>query len=190
MSSLTIPLDTFNLFPAAPTNHVMAFSRMPHVTFVLQEVGLPGMTATPARAAAPGMFVRHMPDRLTYDPLTVTLLVDEQLRAFRELHSWLRGITGGEDRSYLTARFVDDQLDLVWPDDRPVDRLPRLASTQACLTVVSGAKTPLLRVMFHNMFPTALGPIQWATNVSDTTPAMTCTATFEYDYYTIVELAN
>ncbi len=187
MSSLTVPLDTFNLFPAAPTDHVMVFSRMPHVSFTVQTVDLPGVQATPGRMMAPGLTIHHAPDRLTYDPLNITFLVDDSLLAFRELKSWLVGISGGPDRTYHTAKFVRDQMDVVWIEDKLEHRLGRLTTTYGCLTLLNGAKLPKLRVLFHNMIPISLGPISWSTS-ADTLPAMTGTASFNYDYYTIIEV--
>lgn len=190
MSNIALSSDTFNLFPLAPASHILKLERMPFTTFVTQEVNLPGVSATPARVLAPGLAVRHAADRLTYDPLTVTFLVDEELKTHRELHSWLIGMTGGEDRSHVTATFINDQANLEWSDARsktPNDRLARSSATTAGLTIVNESKIPILRVIFHNVYITALGPIQFSVTVDPLT-TLTSTATFEYDYYTIVEI--
>lgn len=190
MSSISLSSDTFNLFPLAPASHILRLERMPFTSFVTQEVNLPGVSATPARVAAPGLVVRHAPDRLTYDPLTVTFLVDEELKTHRELHSWLIGMTGGEDRSRLTASFVDNQASFQWGDARgnsQADKLARASTTTAGLTIINEAKIPILRVMFHNLYITSLGPIQFSVTVDPLT-TLTSTATFEYDFYSIVEI--
>lgn len=156
------------------------------MSFTLQEVGLPGLNATAAKLATP-YNINAAPDRVTYDPLSVTYMCDESLLAFRELYSWMIGISGGHDRQPLTAQFVREQSELVWPDDRPEARLPRMSSTYAALTIVSGAKVPIMRVVFHNVYPITLGPVQFSTTQDPLIPA-TGTATFTYDYYTIVDI--
>lgn len=187
MNSLSLS-GSFNLFPAAPFSHIIQFERMPETTFVVQEVNLPGVSATPARVPAPGLVVRHGPDRLIYEPLTATFIIDEEFRAHRELHSWLIGMTGGEDRSFLTEEFLKQHQDYLWPDNSTrSQKFSQLQSTTAGLTIVNEAKIPLLRVVFYNLYITALGAVQFSIT-GDPMTVMTSTATFEYDFYTIVEI--
>lgn len=186
MSNIAIPAGTCNLFPASPTNSVMYFSRLPQLSFVLQDVALPGVSGVPARIAAPGLAMRMSADHLTYDPLNVTFMVDEEFRTHRELHRWLTGVTGGEDRTVLTQRFVDEQAQYMWAE--PGREFNRYASTNAGLTIVNGGKIPILRVLFYNVHLTAIGPVQFTTTTTDTNVPMTSTATFEYDWFSIYEI--
>ena len=160
---------------------------MPYVSFFLQETDLPGLTTTPAQTRPGGYTVNHAPDRINWDPLNITFLVDENLSAWRELFNWMTGIAGGHDRKPTTAKFVNDQLEIVWPDDNSENRLARLSSTYAGLTILNGAKQPKIRVLFHNLFPTTLSSVRWSTS-QDPLPAMVGTATFQYDFYTIVDI--
>jgi len=187
MSTPTLPsIETFNLFPASPINSVLFFSRMPETSFVIQDVRLPGLTATPARMLAPGLAVRHAPDRLTYDPLSITFMVDEEYRAHRELHDWLIGMTGGEDRSTLTAEFDAKQQNWMVPETNAFKNHGRACSTFAAMTIVNGAKIPVLRVLFYNVYPMQVGEVAFSTMATDTITPLTSTATFEYDYYRLV----
>lgn len=187
MSNLSIPTDTFNLFPADPTCHVLQITRMPLTTFVVQEVNIPSVSARTSVANAPGINIHHLPDRLNYDPLVVTFLVDEEFRAWRELYSWLLGMTGGYDRSALTAEFINQQINFVLPE-KAENRLEKAGSTTAGLTIVNAAKVPILRFIFHNLYVSSIGAVQFSTTTTDTLAPLTCTATFEYDYYSLVEL--
>lgn len=187
MSDLSLPSDTFNLFPLDPTNHVMQFARMPMTTFVVQEVNLPGINAKPATMMGPGMNIHSLPDKLVYDPLTVTFMMDEELRAWRELYSWLLGTTGGYDRSTIVAEFIDQHINYVWPE-KAQHRLDQAGRTTAALTLINPAKIPMVRVMFNNLYITGLSAINFSTKELDTISSTTsCTATFEYDYYSVVE---
>lgn len=187
----TIPANpnAFTLFPASPVNHVINFAKLPNLSFVVQEVSLPGISATPARVQTPGLVSRHIPDRLTYEALNVTFLIDEEFRTHKELYSWLSGVTGGEDRSVLTAKFVNDQYQYEWPNSRPADALNRLGSTEAGLTIVGVDRKPKFRFAFHNLYITQLGPVQFSTTVADTNIPMTTTASFEFDYFSIVQMS-
>lgn len=180
--------DTFNLFPAAATSHVLNFSRMPQVSFVLQEVILPGISSAAVKTNNAGMTVRHAPDKVVWDPLTVQFLVDEEFRAHRELYHWINGVAGSYDRSKLTSEFIDDQKKYMYPEMSLQKTHGRMASTHAGLTIVNGAKIPVLRVLFFNVFITTLGEVRFATTTPDTNVPLTASATFEYDYYTIATL--
>jgi hypothetical protein len=187
MSNLSLPTDTFNIFPLDPTNHVMQFSRMPMTTFVVQEVNLPGVTAKPAVTASPGLNIHSIPDRLVYDPLTVTFMMDEELRAWRELYAWLLGMTGGYDRSEIVAEFIDQHINYVWPE-KAQHRQEKVARTTAALTIINPAKIPMIRVLFNNLYITGLSALTFSTKETDTiSNTMSCTATFEYDWYSVVE---
>lgn len=187
MSTLSLPSDTFNLFPLDPTNHVMQFARMPSTTFVLQDVNLPGVNAQTAKIAAPGLTFHAIPDRLVFDQLQVTFMMDENMGAWRELFSWLQGMTGSHDRSEIVAEFIEGQMNYVWQDN-PQNQHDLASRTTAALTIINPAKIPMLRVLFHNLYITSLGPLQFSTRDTDTIAStLACTATFNYDYYAVVE---
>lgn len=167
----------------------MRFERMPYLSFVVQDVTLPGISATTAQVGLPGLTARFQPDRLTYESLQVTFLVDEEFRVHRELHQWLAGMTGREDRSSVTASFVNDQAEFVWGGGPAIGsaRLATSSRTTAGLTIVNESKIPILRVLFYNLYPTAVGPVNFSVTVDPLT-TLTSTATFEYDFYSIVEI--
>lgn len=186
MSTLSLPSDTFNLFPASPTNHVIQFARLPMTTFLVQEVNLPAVSGRIAQVATPGAITRHMSDKLTYEPLTVTFMLDEEFRAWRELYAWLLGMSGGYDRSVLVADFVRQQFDYVESD--PKYRHANASRTTAGLTIINPAKIPMLRFIFHNLYITSLSDVRFDTKAMDTISPLTVSATFEYDYYSQVQI--
>lgn len=189
MSNISLPADTYNLFPASPANHVMRFARLPHLSFVIQEVALPTVSATIPRIES-NFTSRFSPTRLNFDNLSVTFLVDEEFRAHRELFSWLWGVTGGDDRSTVTQQFLSDQQSkYTWPAVRGnrSEILESTSRTYAGLTIVNAAKIPILRILFYNVFISSLGGVQFSTTADTLTP-LTATATFEYEFYTIYEI--
>lgn len=187
MSTLSIPSDTFNLFPADALSHVMRFARLPMTTYVIQEVNLPTVSTRTAVIATPGISTKHLPDRLTYDPLTISFLVDEEFRAWREIYAWMYGTVGGPDRSVVTAEFLNSQENYI-KYEKPAGRLDRAGRTDAGLTIVNAAKIPLLRFIFYNVYPISLGQIQFSTTSTDPITPLTCQATFDYEYYSVVEI--
>lgn len=189
MSNISLPADTFNLFPASPANHVIRFARMPQTSFVIQEVNLPGLSAALPRIESGGTpFTKFAPTRLDFEPLQITFLIDEELRAHQELYKWLWGITGGIDRSQVTAEFINDQAQYIWPDTKnKQNALNAVSHTYAGLTIVNGSKLPILRILFYNVWISNLGGIQFSTTADTLTP-LTAQATFEYDFYSMFQI--
>lgn len=193
MAMSTIPVmtvDTFNLFPASPLNHVILFSNLPYTSFLIQEVNLPGITTNPQRTSIPGLTAHFASDRLTYDPLLISFLVDDKYRVHRELQRWMVGVTGREDRSKLTLEYLEGQNDfrLEWGDNDPAVRLAHNARVDAGLTIVDNMKNPILRVLFYDVVITNLGGVQLNTTATDTIAPLVSTAAFEYDFYSFVEI--
>lgn len=187
MSTLSLPADTFNLFPADPTHHVIQFTRMPFTTFLVQEVGLPAVNSQTAKIPSPGLVAKFVADKLNYDSLTITFMVDEEFKAWRELYGWLLGMTGTYDRSVLVADFIQNQFDYV-QDTQPHYRHAEASRTTAGLTIVNAAKVPMLRFIFHNLYITSLSEVRFDTRTTDTITPLTCSATFDYDYYSLVQI--
>jgi hypothetical protein len=188
MSNISLPADTYNLFPANPANHMIRFARMPHLSFMVQEVNLPTITANVPQVQSGGRYSKFAPDRLNFEPLTVTFLVDEEYRVHRELYRWLWGVTGGVDRSTVVAEFIEDEIQYLWPGVTNTNiALNTLAATYAGLTILNPAKIPILRVLFYNLYITSLGGVQFLTTGNPEQP-LTATATFEYEFYTMMEI--
>lgn len=189
MSALGTPSNIANLFPAAPTNHVINFQRMPNTSVLVQGCNLPGVTTNLARVGVPGPQLKFTGDKLNYEPLTITYMIDEEFRVHQELYAWLVGATGAEDRARYVPKFMDDQKDFLWDEVNPATRYHRATSTTAGLTIVSGGSKPLLRILFFNVYISALGPVDFNTTTLDTTIPLVSTATFEYDYWVMTPLS-
>jgi hypothetical protein len=86
----------------------------------------------------------------------------------------------------LVQNFITEQFDYVEFD--PKYRHASASRTTAGLTIVNPSKIPMLRFIFHNLYITGLSEVRFDTKSTDTITPLTCTATFEYDYYSQVQL--
>ena len=78
---------------ADPTKFKFSIVKLPKVEYFCTQVNLPGI-AIADNYSQPTPF-RDIPlpgEKLRYEPLTVTFLVDENLENYQEIHGWLRGI--------------------------------------------------------------------------------------------------
>lgn len=117
-------------------------------------------------------------EKAIYDLMNVTFFIDEELKAWLEIHDWIRAMT-----------FPTDFEEYV--------RLGKLAKnfgnpakpqySDATLTVHSSSNTPLYRFKFYDCFPTSLTSFVMNSADSAETP-MTADVTFRFAYYNIDKL--
>ena len=77
---------------ASPTQFKFGIAKLPKVEYFCTAATVPGISLanTPAQATP----LKDIPlpgDKLNYDQLVCTFLVDENLENYQEIHGWLRG---------------------------------------------------------------------------------------------------
>ena len=78
---------------ADPTKFKFSIIKLPKVEYFCTQVNLPGISISD-NYSQPTPF-RDIPlpgEKLSYEPLAVTFIVDENLENYQEIHGWLRGI--------------------------------------------------------------------------------------------------
>lgn len=147
------------------TKFTFMVPNLPFLKYFAQTVNLPGISTT--EATVPTLFsdTFRYGDKLNYDPITVTFLVDEDLRVWEETYQWMVSLTKPTQFGQYAAKFPDKYYD-------------------AILTTNTNANNPNVRFKFRNCHPVTLGSIQLATtDTADLTPV--CDVTFRYDYFEI-----
>lgn len=99
---------------------------------------------------------------MTYDPLNVEFLIDEQFDNYKELFDWMQ-----KCRAYKGNDFQD-----IWSD--------------ATLTILSNNKQPLKKIRFEGVFPVILAEAQFTTQDAEPTEHI-CNITFAYTQFQFVE---
>lgn len=159
------------------TKFRVVFERLPGMTFFCQMANFPGLALTEAVQPTPFIDLYVPGEKLIYDTLNITFLVDEEMYAWTELHDWIRGLTFPTD----FKEYVDMQRKGRIPgfgfnnNDRP-------QYGSATLTVHSNKNNPRIRVKFFDVFPTSLSTILF--NTQDTAEnIVTADASFRFSYY-------
>lgn len=157
-----------------------SINRLPHVEFYTQNVSLPGLNGSFTPISTPFSNINRHGDKLEYEDLNITVRMDENLRAYKEIHDWLVAIT--KPQSYQDYRLKTQkqvQTERIATSDQ-------LIYSDASLFVLNSAGNPNIEFRFVDLFPTSLSGIQFTTTNSDTDFA-TCDITFKYTYFTIVD---
>lgn len=130
-----------------PTKFTFTIPGIPFANYFCQSIIFPSISTTEALQPTPFSDAYRYGDKLVFDPLTITFLVDEDFRVWEETFQWL---------SYLTnpARFKEFE--------------PRFSSRyyDGILTFNTNSNVPNLRIKFLNCHPTSLGSIQLSSSDS------------------------
>ena len=177
---------------ADPTKFKFNILKLPKVEYFCTQVNLPGISLAD-NYSQPTPF-RNIPlpgEKLDYEPLSMTFLVDENLENYQEIHGWLRGLGFpggyGEFKALL---------------DAGADRFPTSKNTKlgdagrvkfgaagqggifsdATLNILTSKNNPVTEVRFSDIFPISLSGLAYNQQASDT-DYLTATVSFNYKLY-------
>jgi len=151
-----------------PTKFLLTFDRVRTTQYFCQSVNLPGVTLGEVNRATPFLDMYSPGTKLTYDPLTVEFILDEELQGWKNLYDW-----------FLTMADPDG----FEKRDGSKELQTNKHFSDATLTILSGLNNPILRIQYLNVFPLSISDINFDTTQSADT-ILTATATFRYQSYT------
>jgi len=167
---------------ADPTKFKFSIVKLPKVEYFCTQVNLPGI-AIADNYSQPTPF-RDIPlpgEKLTYEPLSVTFLVDENLENYQEIHGWLRGLgfPGGHAEF---KKLLDGGADRFPTSTKPVAPDTGGLFSDATLNILTSKNNPVTEVRFSDCFPISLSSLQYNQQATDT-DYLTATVTFNYKLY-------
>jgi len=173
---------------ATGTQWRLAFNRLPKTTWFCTAANIPGLTLGEAQYATPmsDMFVTG--DKLTFETLNITFIVDEELQNYRELWDWIVGIGSPVNHSQweTTLSKGDGAIrSFATPDADPRTKSTYEESnlySDATLIVYNSKNMAKVDVKFKNMFPTSLSSLEYSQDLTDV-EYFKASATFRYLYY-------
>jgi len=176
---------------ASPTQFRFQIQKLPEVQFFAQTINIPGISVEGLTQSSPLSQIAIAGSDLSYEDLTVSFLIDEEYRNYREVHDWLKGLSFPENHTQFQNLLSEGS-----------DRMPRSQSrgvqtesgkiypatpdaaiySDATLTILSSKNNPQLEIRFRDVFPKTLGSVSLTTQ--DTEVAyLVADVTFGYKYY-------
>jgi hypothetical protein len=155
----------------SPLEFVVSVKRLPNVQFFTQKAAIPGISLQPIERATPFKPLYETGDRLTYNELNLSFIIDERMDNFIEIFNWMHGIA--------------------FP--QTFDQYKNLASSEEGLrsdisiVVHNSNKNPQIEIHFKDCFPINLGEVSLDTTLSDL-QYPEATVTFTYNSYSIKQL--
>jgi len=179
---------------SSPTQFRFLINQLPKVQYFTTEANIPGITLGEGQFNTPLKDIELLGDKLTYEDLTITFIVDENLENYIEMHTWLTGIGFPKDRkqfsefrgstSNMSVKTRGESNDI--GDVRA--STPELAMTSdSVLTILTNKNNPVVECRFRDVFPTSLSGLTYSQNQTDV-EYLTAAVTFKYTIYEIVTL--
>ena len=113
-------------------------------------------------------------DKITYDDISITFLVDEDMSNYIELMDWMKNLGSTRDPSTQYATLVNDNT---------ANSLRGILS-DCTLTILTNNMNANKSIVFEDCFPTTLSEITFESVADDVTP-ITASATFKFRDFTI-----
>lgn len=177
---------------ASPTQFRFGINQLPKVEFFTVGANLPGISAGVATQPTPFKDIPIMGEKLTYENLSISFIVDEYLENYISLHNWMVGIGFPENREQFRT-FRDVTSNTPAGGGTPtVDIISKSTPDKAMysdafLQILSNKNNPIVEVNFENAFPISLSALDFTQTATDV-EYMVATAEFAYQIYEIKTL--
>ena len=179
---------------SSPTQFRFLINQLPKVQYFTTEANLPGITLDELELGSPLKDLPLLGSKLTYDDLTITFIVDENLENYIEMHTWLTGIGFPKDRKQFRdfRSTTSNTKTSTRGESKDIGDVkastPELAMvSDAVLTILTNKNNPVVECRFADVFPTSLSGLTYSQNQTDV-EYLTAEVNFKYQIYEIVTL--
>jgi hypothetical protein len=179
---------------SSPTQFRFLINQLPKVQYFTTEANLPGITLDELELGSPLKDLPLLGSKLTYEDLTITFIVDENLENYIEMHTWLTGIGFPKDRKQFRdfRSTTSNTKTSTRGESKDIGDVkastPELAmASDAVLTILTNKNNPVVECRFADVFPTSLSGLTYSQNQTDV-EYLTATVNFKYKIYEIITL--
>ena len=177
---------------SSPTQFKFSINQLPKVEFFTVAANIPGISLPAATYNTPFKNIPTIGEKPEYEDLTITFIVDEFLENYISIHEWVTGTGFPKSRTQFSDfRSATSNS----PTDAKSVSVDKVGSAtpdkgmygDATLTILSNKNNPLVEVRFEDVFPTALGGLDYTQTATDV-EYLNVQVTFQYKIYEIVTL--
>ena len=168
----------------APTGFQFNVSRAPKVTYFGNQVNIPSLTLGIANQPS---YLKDIPrpgEKIDFEDLTLTFLVDEDLSNYMEIQNWIRGIGFPESLDQIYDFQQDDTLTVM---NKALRNQGINLYSDGSLLILNNVNLPKFKVTFDGMFPYFLSTLSFDATQSDL-EYFTAQVSFKYNIYNIVTI--
>ena len=180
---------------ASPIQFRFKMTKIPNVEFFVQTANIPGIGLGTTEMATPLKDIPMPGDKVNYQSLDISFLVDEKLNNYKELHDWITGL--GFPQDYTQFKTLQGTGSDRFPGSTSSTAATGTSIPQplaeggiysdATLTVLNSKNIANTEIRFQNVYPTSLGSLSYDIKASDV-DYLQVSASFNYMYYDIIQL--
>lgn len=166
-----------NTNPQSPNKYQVSFSRLPSLTYFCQNINLPGLSIGEIPRNTPFIDLYSPGEKLVYDSLNFSFIVDEDLKSWLEVHDWMRALTFPSDfKEYREL-----------PRQKRFSNKPFPQFSDASLTILTAKFNANYRITFQDCFPVALSSIMF-NSLDSADSIITADATFRFSLFEVEKI--
>lgn len=155
----------------SPLEFRVAVKRLPNVEFFIQRTSIPGISVSPVEIPTPFNKTFQTPDKVTFNNLDLSFIIDENMGNYLEIFNWITAIGFPRDfNQYKQIRESDEGT-----------------TSDITIQILNSHKNLNLEAKFINCFPISLSEVTLDTTQSDVVYPE-ASATFQYDSFTIEKI--
>ena len=182
---------------ASPIQFRFKCTKLPLVEFFVQSASIPGVSLGTAQQNTPLIDVPLPGDKVTFNSLDISFLVDENLNNFKEIHDWILGLGFPDNHTQF------QNLQSTGSDRFPGSTRSTAATgtntpqplneggiySDAILTVLNSKNIAKTEIRFKNVYPTSLGGLTYDVRLTDV-DYVNASVSFNYTSYEIVQIST
>lgn len=170
-----------NLNYLSPVNFDLSINKIPKTRYFCTAVTIPNIIMSEATHSTTLAIQSGLPgDKITFDPLNVKFIVDEDMTNYLEIYNWMMALGPGID--------TDDFVGLVEATKTGKNRFSNAKFenmySDANLIVNTSSNNANVEFLFEDCFPTSLGQIDFTTDTQGVEYAI-CDLTLKYTLFKI-----
>ena len=179
---------------SSPTQFKFGINQLPKVEFFTTAANIPGISLGELVIPTPYKDIPLIGDKVTFENLSKSFIVDEYLENYITIHNWLVGIGFPKNRTQFTnfrsttanqpTAGAGGNTDIGKVGQPTADRS---FYSDATLTILSNKNNPIVEIRYSDMFPVSLSGLDYNQQATDV-EYLTATIDFRYKLYEIVTL--
>lgn len=152
--------------------------KLPNVNYFCQSANIPAISVNSLDTPTPFTVLPHAGSRITFEPLLIKFIVDEDLKNYQEVYDWLIGL--GRPDSFEDTKNLARQSHVFSQKLESV----RNVTSDGTLFVLNSNKRAKLQIFFTEMFPVALSELSF-NSTDSSVDYLTATVEFRYRRYKV-----
>ena len=180
---------------ASPVQFRFKCSKLPTVEFFCQSANIPGISIGSASMPTGLKDIPIPGEKVSYQDLAISFLVDENLNNYKEIHDWIIALGFPQNHTQFADlqaagadRYPGSTSGAIVPETNIAVPLAEGGTySDATLTVLNSKNIAVTEIRFNNIFPTSLGSLSYDVQASDVN-YLQASVDFSYMYYEIVQL--